>query len=161
MELLYTILVILFIVFLGYLVFELRKNSLKVDKLNLENKRFLESIEKYVEIFNEQNVKDLLLYKKLANPIAASETINTIKEEYRSKLLSKGDVLSEEHEMLIDFISLSLSLLIKTPPNLREKIINENTSNDVIKTILNAKLPNIEKHFVPVSILEVAISEHN
>ena len=32
--------------------------------------------------------------------------------------------------MLIDFVTLTLSLLIKTPPNLREKLINKNTDNE-------------------------------
>ena len=42
--------------------------------------------------------------------------------------------------MLIDFISLTLSLLVKAPPSLREKIILENTDNDYIKKILISKL---------------------
>jgi hypothetical protein len=144
-----------------YLLYTNWKNSKVIEKLSEDNKRFLESIEKYVEIFNEQNVKDLLLNKDLTNEEMATDTLNLIKSEFRKKLISIKGKLTEEHEILIDFLELSFALLIKTPPSLRKKLIDENTTNDEIKKILNSKLHIIEKHYVPVSILEVAISKSN
>jgi hypothetical protein len=61
--------------------------------------------------------------------------------------------------MLIDFVTLTLSLLVKTPPNLRERLIEQTTDNEMIKKILLSKLPSIEKHYIPVSLLEIAISK--
>jgi len=61
--------------------------------------------------------------------------------------------------MLIDFVTLSLSLLIKTPPSLRKRIIDENTDNETIKKILKSKLELIENYYIPVSLLEIAISK--
>ncbi|MFZ1289986.1 MAG: hypothetical protein WAR79_07840 [Melioribacteraceae bacterium] len=142
-----------------YLVYAERKNSKLIAKISEEYKSFLESIEKYVEIFNEQNVKDLLVNNNLSNDEKAVETINSIKNDFKKKLLTKNLKLNEDHEMLIDFIVLSLSLLIRTPPSLRQKLVNQTTNNEAIKTILNAKLELIEKHYIPVSILEVAVSE--
>lgn len=143
-----------------YSVYNERKNSKLINKISLEYKSFLESIEKYVEIFNEQNVKELLVGNKLPNETKAVEIINSIKNDFKKKLLAKNSILTEEQEMLIDFIVLSLSLLIKTPPSLRQKLIDQTTNNEAIKTILNSKLILIEKYYVPVSILEVAVSEN-
>ncbi|MBK7105360.1 MAG: hypothetical protein IPH62_08755 [Ignavibacteriae bacterium] len=144
-----------------YLVYNERKNSKLINKISLEYKSFLESIEKYVEIFNEQNVKELLVDNKLPNETKAVEIINSIKNDFKKKLLTKNSKLTEEQEMLIDFIVLSLSLLIKTPPSLRQKLIDQTTNNEAIRTILNSKLILIEKYYVPVSILEVAVSENS
>ena len=123
------------------------------------NKSFLESIENYVEIFNEQNVNKLLENKSLTDETLAIAKIDSIKKEYTSKLLKANTTLSEEHEMLIDFVTLSLSLLIKTPPNLRGTLILENTDNEFIKKILLSKLDAIKKHYIPVSLIEIAISK--
>ncbi len=84
---------------------------------------------------------------------------SAIKNEYKSKLKSHDNNLTEEHEMLIDFVTLTLSLLVKTPPNLRERLIEQTTDNEMIKKILLSKLPSIEKHYIPVSLLEIAISK--
>jgi len=161
MELLNLVITIVSIIFIVYLVLANWKNDKQIEKLSDDNKRFLESIEKYIEIFNEQNVKDLLTNKELTNKTKAVDTIHLIKSDFKKKLLSKNGKLSEEHEILIDFIELSLLLLVKTPPSIRKKIIDENTNNEEIKTLLNSKLSLIEKHYLPVSILEVAISKPN
>ncbi|MCB0746349.1 MAG: hypothetical protein KDC90_02700 [Ignavibacteriae bacterium] len=144
-----------------YLIFEQRKNAKLVEKISEENKQFLESIEKYVEIFNEQNVKDILANDDLANEKKAASTISLIKKEYKLKLELQTGKVTEEQEILVDFIGLCLSMLIKTPPRLRLKLINENTTNEDIKKILKSKLKEIEKHYIPVSILEVALSERS
>ncbi len=161
MESLNVVVSIISIILIVYLIFTNWKNEKQIKKLSNDNKRFLESIEKYIEIFNEQNVNDLLANKELTNEKNAFDTISLIKSDFKKKLTSKSGKLSEEHEILIDFIELSLLLLIKTPPNLRKKIIDENTNNEEIKTLLNSKLSLIEKHYLPVSILEVAISKSN
>ena len=157
--------IILQIVFLVALIviivfFFLQYNQLKkFEKFNHQNRELLESIEKYIEIFNEQNVKELLESEKGIRNTLAENQLKKIREEYKKKLKVKNQKLSEEHETLIDFITLSLSLLIKTPPNLREKIINETTENIEIRQILKAQLPAIKNHYIPVSILEIAISK--
>lgn len=130
-----------------------------IQKVSNDNQPFLESIEKYVEIFNEHNIKEITGEHKSQKEALADEQILNIRSLYRNKLISQNTILTDEHEMLIDFVTLSLSLLIKTPPNLRERLINENTDNDVIKKILISKLPSIEKHYIPVSILEIALSK--
>ncbi len=145
---------------LVYFIYLNKKNSEKITNIEKQNKVFVESIEKYVEIFNENNIKHLMENKDNTSEIEANEDINIIREEYRNKLKKEAGKLSEEHEMLIDFITLALSLLIKVSPSLRRKLIEENTDNDAIKTILISKLPSIEKHYNPVSILEIALSEN-
>ena len=152
----------LFIVLLiVYLIFQQQKSSKKIDSITDQNSKFLESIEKYVEIFNEQNVNELIEKNELIDESLANKKINTIRNEYRNKLKDKNENLNEEHEMLIDFVTLTLSLLIKTPPSLRYKLIDDNTDNEVIKKILISKLPSIEKHYIPVSLIEVAIAKDN
>lgn len=160
MELLFTITNIVVIVLLIVLVYFFYKQSQKTDNVSKLNSDFLESIEKYIEIFNEQNVKDIMRKEKIEDNLLAEEKINSIREDYRNKLLAKDETLNEEHDMLIDFVSLSLSLLIKTPPTLREKMIRGNTDNEIIKKILISRLPSIENHYLPVSLLEVAISQN-
>lgn len=147
---------------LGYLIFELRQQKDRINIISKKSDQFLESIEKYVEIFNEQNVKKMIDEDQISNEDLAGKKIASIKKEYIQKLLSKNNnTLTEEHEMLIDFVTLSLSLLIKTPPSYRLKLIDDNTDNEIIKKILTAKLSSIKNHYVPVSILEVAISKEN
>ena len=135
--------------------------SRKISSLKEGNRSFLESIEKYVEIFNEENVNKLLEHKSLTDETLANAKIESIKKEYTTKLLRANDSLSEEHEMLIDFVTLALSLLIKTPPRLRESLILENTDNEFIKKILISKLNAIQKHYIPVSLIEIAISKES
>lgn len=142
-----------------YLIIKLNKQSEKIELLNKKNLDFLESIEKYVEIFNEQNVRELLESSDTEKENRANKMINSIKKEYQKKLTTNNSPLTEEHKMLIDFVALSLSLLIKTPPNLRAKLIEENTDNEIIRKILTSKLFSIQNHYIPVSILEVAISK--
>ncbi|MCW8850439.1 MAG: hypothetical protein OQJ81_10715 [Melioribacteraceae bacterium] len=159
MDILINILLIFCFIAMLYLVLEQRKYSKKISILMEGNKSFLESIEKYVEIFNEENVNKLLENKSLTDETLAHAKIELIKKEYRTKLLKVNNSLSEEHEMLIDFVTLSLSLLIKTPPNLRARLILENTDNEFIKKILLSKLEAIKKHYIPVSLIEIAISK--
>lgn len=156
-----TIVSIIIILLLVAIMFLHRRETFKIESLKKQNQLFLESIEKYVEIFNENNVKDIINNKDKASEKLANNKIMSIKKEYKSKLMRANQNLTEEHEMLIDFVTLSLSLLIKTPPSLRKKIIEENTDNEVIKKILTSKLASIENHYVPVSILEIALSEDN
>jgi hypothetical protein len=132
---------------------------MNMDSLTKQNVQFLDSIEKYIEIFNEQNVNELLEKKDFKDGSLANKKIKAIRDEYRLKLISKNEELTDEHEMLIDFVTLSLSLLVKTPPNLRKRLVQENTSNEIIKKILTSKLSIIEEHYIPVSLLEVAISK--
>lgn len=159
MELAIIILVIITALLTFYLVIQNKKYSKNIDSLTKQNIQFLESIEKYVEIFNEQNIHDIIEKKNSSDNIQANKKVQVIRDDYRLKLISKNNELTEEHEMLIDFVTLALSLLIKTPPNLRERLIEENTDNSMIKKILNSKLTSIEKHYIPVSLLEVAISK--
>ena len=159
MDMLNTILVLLCFLSFIYLIFQQNKFSAKIHLLSRSNKNFLESIEKYIEIFNEQNINKYLNDKNLTNETLAGEKINTIRKEYELKLTSSSEVLTEEHEMLVDFVTLTLSLLIKTPPNLRERLIIENTDNDIIRKILLSKLDSIQEHYIPVSLIEIAISE--
>jgi len=164
MELLNIIFGILFLIsilFILYLIFQQNKYSQKLESLANQNAQFLESIEKYIEIFNEQNIRELIEKKDVGSETLADENIQSIRNEYRKKLTFQNNTLTEEHEMLIDFVTLALSLLIKTPPNLRGKLIKENTDNEMIKKILYSKLPLIEKHYTPVSLLEIAISKEN
>lgn len=154
------ILFLIMAVSLFYLINQQRRFSNKLNPLMNQNEQLLESIEKYVEIFNEQNVNEMINSENNELTIEAENKIKVIRDEYRLKLI-KNNELSEEHEMLIDFISLTLSLLIKTPPNLREKIINEHTDNETIQKILISKLPEINDLYVPVSLLEVALSKRN
>lgn len=159
MEILSITLSSVIVVLIIYLIYSEIKNSIRIEKILKENKKFLESIEKYVEIFNEHNVKDLLKNDGISEEIKAQETIVTIKNDFKNKLLKKNSNFTEEQEMLIDFVILNLSLLIRIPPNLRKKLIDQSTENKEIQTILNSKLNNIENHYVPVSILEIALSE--
>lgn len=159
MELAIIILIIITALLTFYLVIQNKKYSQNIDSLTKQNIQFLESIEKYVEIFNEQNIHDIIEKKNSSDNIQANKKVQVIRDDYRLKLISKNNELTEEHEMLIDFVTLALSLLIKTPPNLRERLIEENTDNAMIKKILNSKLTSIEKHYIPVSLLEVAISK--
>lgn len=159
MELAIIILIIITALLTFYLVIQHKKYSKSIDSLTKQNIQFLESIEKYVEIFNEQNIHDIIEKKNSSDNIQANKKVQVIRDDYRLKLISKNNELTEEHEMLIDFVTLALSLLIKTPPNLRERLIEENTDNSMIKKILNSKLTSIEKHYIPVSLLEVAISK--
>ena len=161
MNLLISISVVLCLLSIIYLIVQQNKHSVKIDSLSKENIKFLESIEKYVEIFNEQNVNKLLENKSLTDETLASDKINSIRKDYTRKLYSVNEALTEEHEMLIDFVTLTLSLLIKTPPNLRERLILENTDNEIIRKILLAKLESIQNHFIPVSLIEIAISKES
>lgn len=159
MDLLIYILLILCLIAILYLILQQRKYSKKISLLMEGSRNFLESIEKYVEIFNEENVIELLEKKSLTDETLAVAKIDSIKKEYTSKLLKANTSLTEEHEMLIDFVTLSLSLLIKTPPNLRTRLVLENTDNEFIKKILLSKLDAIKKHYIPVSLIEIAISK--
>lgn len=159
--LLLTILSVLTVLLIAYLLYEQKKYANKLKIFSEKNNQFLESIEKYVEIFNEHNVKGLNEDNKAEKETFAEEHLKAIKNEYKAKLKSHDNNLTEEHEMLIDFVTLTLSLLVKTPPNLRERLIEENTDNEMIKKILMSKLPSIEKHYVPVSLLEIAISKED
>jgi hypothetical protein len=152
------ILVIVLIVIMVLWYFQFRQLK-KHDTISFQNAQFLESIEKYVEIFNEQNVNELLKREKIVENSLANEKIREIRNDYRKKLTAKSNKLNEEHEMLIDFVTLSLSLLVKTPPTLRESLIEDNTDNEMIKKILKSKLPSIEELYIPVSLLEIAISK--
>lgn len=154
-----TVLVTITIVLLFYLLYELKKHKAELLILKKNNLSLIESFEKYTEIFNEQNVKDLLSSKEMNNEILANETIGIIKKEYKQKLKKSNESLTEEHEMLVDFITLTLSFLIKIPPTMRMKLIENNTDNHFIKKILFSKLSAISKFYVPVSILEIAISK--
>ena len=142
-----------------YIMFEIKKQSERINSISIKSDQFLESIEKYIEIFNEQNVKNLFDDDQITIEELASKKIASIRKEYREKLTSINNLLTEEHEMLIDFVTLSLSLLIKTPPSYRLKLIDDNTDNGVIKKILTSKLQSINNHYIPISILEVAISK--
>lgn len=157
--LLLIILSVMTVLLIAYLLYEQKRYSNKLRIFSEKNNQFLESIEKYVEIFNEHNVKELSEEDNSEKEIFAEEHLKTIKNEYKAKLKSHDNNLTEEHEMLIDFVTLTLSLLVKTPPNLRERLIKENTDNEIIKKILISKLPSIEKHYIPVSLLEIAISK--
>ena len=162
METSYLLLLILWITstaIIAYLLYEQKRNSAMLKVFSEKNNLFLESIEKYVEIFNEHNVKELNQLNNSEKEIFAEKHLKAIKNEYKTKLKSHDNNLTEEHEMLIDFVTLTLSLLVKTPPNLRERIIEETTDNEMIKKILLSKLPSIEKHYIPVSLLEIAISK--
>ncbi|MBW2998033.1 hypothetical protein KY321_00710 [Candidatus Woesearchaeota archaeon] len=153
------ILSIISILIIVYLLIMLRKNSLKIESIASENSQLIESIEKYIEIFNENNIKELMNKVDSSNETAANIRIKNIKEEYRKKIEKEAGNFSEEHETLIDFIALSLSLLIKTPKSLRKKLIDDNTDNEEIKKILISKLLSIEDYYIPVSILEIALSK--
>lgn len=142
-----------------YLLYLQKNNSEKIDSVIKNNKQFLESIEKYVEIFNEHNIKEFNEQNNSEKEAFAEEHLKAIKNEYKAKLKAHANNLTEEHEMLIDFVTLTLSLLVKTSPNLREKLIKNNTDNEMIKKILLSKLPSIEKHYIPVSLLEIAVSK--
>lgn len=155
------ILSVMIILLIAYLLYEQKKHSNKLKIFSEKNNQFLESIEKYVEIFNEHNVKELTQESNSEKEAITAQHLKAIKNEYKAKLKAHVDNLTEEHEMLIDFVTLTLSLLVKTPPNLRERLIEENTDNDMIKKILISKLPSIEKHYIPVSLLEIAISREN
>ena len=162
METSYLLLLILWFIstaIIAYLFYEQKRNSVKLKLFSEKNDLFLESIEKYVEIFNEHNVKELNQLNSSEKEIFAEEHLKAIKNEYKTKLKSHDNNLTEEHEMLIDFVTLTLSLLVKTPPNLRERLIEQTTDNEMIKKILLSKLPSIEKHYIPVSLLEIAISK--
>ena len=159
MELFFIVSVVLSLICILYLVFQQKKLSKDVIGLNNKNEELLESIEKYVEIFNEQNITSLIGENEQNINQIADEKIQSIKEEYKNKLSKQNSNLTEEHLMLIDFVTLTLSLLIKTPPNLREKLINKNTDNEMIRQILKSKLPTIRDHYIPVSILESALEE--
>jgi hypothetical protein len=162
METSYLLLLILWFIstaIIAYLFYEQKRNSVKLKLFSEKNDLFLESIEKYVEIFNEHNVKELNQLNNSEKEIFAEEHLKAIKNEYKTKLKSHDNNLTEEHEMLIDFVTLTLSLLVKTPPNLRERLIEQTTDNEMIKKILLSKLPSIEKHYIPVSLLEIAISK--
>ncbi len=164
METSYLLLLIFWIIttaIIAYLLYEQKRNSAKLNLFAKKNNQFIESIEKYVEIFNEHNVKELNKDNNSEKEAFAEEHLKTIRKEYKAKLKSHDNNLTEEHEMLIDFVTLTLSLLVKTPPNLRERLIEENTDNEVIKKILISKLPSIEKHYIPVSLLEIAISKED
>lgn len=160
MDLFMGVLLVVLIASMFYLILQQKHFSNKINPYYKQNSQLLESIEKYIEIFNEQNVNELLKPSNNELGIESRKIIKSIRDEYRLKLIKNNEV-SEEHEMLIDFISLSLSLLLKTPPNLREKIIIENTDNDYIKKILISKLPEIKNLYIPVSLLEVALSKKN
>lgn len=159
MEMLNTILIIFCFLSFVYLIIQQKNFSAKIKSLSQNNKSFLESIEKYIEIFNEQNINKYINDKNLTNETLASEKISAIKKDYSIKLASSSEKLTEEQEMLVDFVTLTLSLLIKTPPNLRERLIVENTDNDLIRKILLSKLDTIKKHYIPVSLIEIAISK--
>lgn len=159
MELAIIILVIISILLTSYLAIQHKKYSQNIDSQTKQNIQFLESIEKYVEIFNVQNVHEIIEKENSSDNSLANKKVQEIRDEYRLKLISINNELTEEHEMLIDFVTLSLSLLIKTPPNLRARLIKENTDNEMIKKILVSKLNSIEKHYIPVSLLEIALSK--
>lgn len=161
MNLLILILLIFCLISISYLIIQQKIYSRKISSLEEGNRSFLESIEKYIEIFNEENVNKLLANKSLTDETLANAKIESIKKEYTTKLLKANESLSEEHEMLVDFVTLALSLLIKTPPSLRERLILENTDNEFIKTILISKLNSIKKHYIPVSLIEIAISKES
>ena len=153
------IFIIALLVIIGLIYMQFRQIK-KYDKVSRQNTKFLESIEKYIEIFNEQNVNELLKKEKILENSLANQKIKEIRNEYKTKLMSKTKDLTEEQKMLIDFITLSLSLLIKTPPTLRESLIDDNTDNEFIKKILKSKLHSVEELYIPVSLLEVAISKN-
>lgn len=159
MEIVNTILIIFCFLSFIFLIIQQNKFSAKINSLTQNNKSFLESIEKYIEIFNEQNINKYLNDKNITNETLASEKISAIKKDYIVKLTSSTQKLTDEQEMLVDFVTLTLSLLIKTPPNLRERLIVENTENDIIRKILLSKLDTIKKHYIPVSLIEIAISK--
>lgn len=161
MEMLDSILVILCLLAFVYLIVQQNKYSTKISALTNSNKNFLESIEKYTEIFNEQNINKYLNDRNLTDETLAGDKINAIKKDYAIKLASTNESLTEEQEMLVDFVTLTLSLLIKTPPNLRERFIVENTDNGILKKILLSKLESIQNHYIPVSLIEIAISKEN
>jgi len=162
MELFIWVLIIFCIISLGLIVvffLNQKKHSQIVEKISGQNVQLLESIEKYVEIFNEHNVKEIINSDESTNYTSANNRIKAIRKDYIKKLKANNKTLTEEHEMLIDFVSLTLSLLIKTPPNLRAKLIEENTDNEVMKKILLSKLDSIKNHYIPVSLLEIALSK--
>ncbi len=161
MEMLNTILIIFCFLSFVFLIIQQKNFAAKVNSLTQNNNSFLESIEKYIEIFNEQNINKYLIDKDITNETFASEQISAIKKDYIIKLTSSTEKLTEEQEMLVDFVALTLSLLIKTPPNLRERLIVENTDNDIIRKILLSKLDTIKKHYIPVSLIEIAISKES
>lgn len=159
MELLNTILIIFCFLSFIFLIIQQKNFTAKINSLSQNNRSFLESIEKYIEIFNEQNINKYLNDKNITNETLAGEKISAIKKDYIVKLTSSTEKLTDEQEMLVDFVTLTLSLLIKTPPNLRERLIVENTENDTIRKILLSKLDTIKKHYIPVSLIEIAISK--
>ena len=161
MDLLILILLIICLISIFYLILQQKINTRKISSLKEGNRSLLESIEKYVEIFNEENVNKLMEHKNLTDETLANVKIDSIKKEYTAKLLRANESLTEEHEMLVDFVTLALSLLIKTPPNLRERLILENTDNEFIRKILISKLSAIQKHYIPVSLIEIAISKES
>lgn len=144
---------------IAIIILNQKKHSTVVKKISGQNAQLLESIEKYIEIFNEHNVKDFTQDDESRSEILAQSKLREIRKEYINKLKKPNSTLTEEHEMLIDFVSLTLSLLIKTPPNLRVKLIEENTDNEMMKKILLSKLDSIKNHYIPVSLLEVALSK--
>ena len=83
-----TVLIIITIFLLLYLLYEFKKHKAELLILKKNNLILIESFEKYTEIFNEQNVKDLLSSKEMNNEILANETIELIKKEYKQKLKS-------------------------------------------------------------------------
>ena len=161
MDLFIQLIIIIALIIVIVLIYMQFRQIKKYDKISKQNTRFLESIEKYIEIFNEQNVNELLKKDKMVENSLANKKVKEIRNEYKNKLTSKKKELTEEQNMLIDFITLSLSLLIKTPPTLREGIIDDNTDNEFIKKILKSKLHSIEDLYIPVSLLEVAISKYH
>lgn len=162
METVIWVLIIFSIVSVGLIsiiILNQKKHSTVVEKISGQNAQLLESIEKYIEIFNEHNVKNFIQNDESKSEIIAQKKLKEIRKEYIKKLKTHNGTLTEEHEMLIDFVSLTLSLLIKTPPNLRLKLIEENTDNEMMKKILLSKLDSIKNHYIPVSLLEVALSK--
>lgn len=159
MNILFVILSLLTLVGIVYLYIELVKTKKSITQGNKKNDQFLESIEKYVEIFNEQNIKDFKDEDHLITEKAASKKIEQIGKDYREKLIEKNRELTDEHEMLVDFITLNLSLLIRIPPTYRMKLIDDTTNNQMIKKILMQKLPSIKDHFIPISLLEISLSQ--
>jgi hypothetical protein len=156
MNILISILLALCIISIAYLIILHRKSLQKLSEAKEKNVQFLESIEKYVEIFNEQNINELTDTKKLNENVLANKTINSINKELKRKL-PQDDNLKDEHMILIDCVSLILSLLVKIPPSLRAKLIFDNTENEVIQKILISKLDKLENHYIPISLLEIAL----
>jgi len=119
----------------------------------------IESMEKYVEIFNVNNVKNYLNQNEFVKSNELKNKIKNIKKELERKIIKPDEKYTAEKEVLFDFVTLTLSLLIRVPQSMRVSIIENYTENEIIKKILYSKLEKIKNYYIPISLLEIAVED--